>query len=60
LTANAFYVQGRTAQRSFAASAAHEDVVVGSARAYVNALNKLMDWTKSQQVAKPAHQAVSV
>ena len=53
-------VQGRTTKRSFAASAAHEDVVVGSARAYVNALNKLMDWMKSQQIAEPAHQAVTV
>ena len=54
-------LQGRTAQRSFAASAAHEDVVVGSARAYVNALNKLMEFVQTQQqIAEPVRQAVSV
>ena len=62
LIAYSIILQGRTAQRSFAASAAHEDVVVGSARAYVNALNKLMDFVQSQQqqIAEPERQPVSV
>ena len=47
-------LQGRKTQRSFSGTSAHEDVVVGSARAYVNALNKLIAYTQSQQEPVPA------
>ena len=47
-------LQGRTTQRSFSGSSAHEDVVVGSARAYVNALNKLIAYAQAQKSPAPA------
>ena len=55
-------VQGRATQRSFSGSSAHEDVVVGSARAYVNALNKIIAYTQAQKVPVPAevHAAVAL
>lgn len=54
--------QGRATQRSFSGSSAHEDVVVGSARAYVNALNKIIAYTQAQKVPVPAevHAAVAL
>lgn len=38
------YLQGRRFERVFSGNGADEDVVVGSARAYVSALNKLISY----------------
>ena len=39
-----FLLQGRKFERVFSGNGADEDIVVGSARAYVSALNKLISY----------------
>ena len=48
-----FFWQGRKFERVFSGNGADEDVVVGSARAYVSALNKLISYqSASNQMPK--------
>ena len=45
-------IQGRQFERVFSGQGADEDIVVGSARAYVSALNKLISYySASKQVS---------
>lgn len=53
----AFLAQGRRFERVFSGNGADEDIVVGSARAYVSALNKLISFysASSQVSGQPQH-----
>lgn len=52
-------MQGRRFERVFSGNGADEDIVVGSARAYVSALNKLISfYSASNQVSGQQEQAV--
>lgn len=50
-------MQGRQFERVFSGQGADEDVVVGSARAYVSALNKLISYYSASKQVSAGHAA---
>lgn len=55
-----FVVQGRQFERVFSGQGADEDVVVGSARAYVSALNKLISYYSASKQVSAGHASTNV
>lgn len=52
-------LQGRQFERVFSGQGADEDVVVGSARAYVSALNKLISYYSASKQVSAGHAATN-
>ena len=50
-------LQGRQFQRVFSGNGADEDVVVGSARAYISALNKLISYSSASNQVSSGQEA---
>ncbi len=50
-------LQGRQFQRVFSGNGADEDVVVGSARAYISALNKLISYSSASSQVSAGQEA---